>query len=164
MYLWHVKPLEIALSRGEITEGDGLRYYAAALLISLIATEYSLWWGPRSGWIFYSEGVVLGLILLWGLLRCWAANGGEAGRDILLRIVCLSVPIGIRVNSIAVVVGLLFYNSAHIFLNSETFRDPVRAFEFISYGIFVLFPFLFWHWLAASVHRTAMSETRARET
>lgn len=49
---------------------------------------------------FFSELFVLTLITVLGCLKTFDANGGNEGRLYVFRAICLSVPVGIRVNVI----------------------------------------------------------------
>lgn len=158
MYLWSIGPLERSLRRGEVSDRESLWYYGALSIVGLMSEEYSLWWGSRSGWLFYSEAVVLALMTIWGLVRCWEVNGGVAGDEILLKIVCLSVPIGIRASLLGLVAGQLLSTFRDRLLGSGAFRDPSLAYNYFSYAIFISMAIFPWRLLHRSLENIARPE------
>ena len=144
MHLWLIQPLVHDLAADKVSERQGMHYYLASTLLILAQLQYSLWWGPRSGWLFHFELFALILIACIGTLQCWRANKGD---QFVLRAVCLSVPAGIRVFVLSLTFGLLLqYNAEHLF-DYQSFRDPERAYNLVSYMGFIGFSAYFWYLL-----------------
>ncbi len=136
-----MQPLARELASGKVSDREGMHYFLASTLLVLVQVQYALWWGPRSGWLFHFEYVVLAILAWAGCYYCWKANNG---REFVLRAICLSVPAGVRVFLLSLVVGLtLSFNAAHIF-DYLTFRDPNRAYQLFSYAAFVGFSIYYW--------------------
>jgi len=143
MYFWLTRSLARDLALEKVSERDGMQYYLASTLIVLAQTQYSLWWGPRSGWLFHFELAALVIITCIGVHECWKANGPDR---FLLRIVCLSVPAGVRVFVLSLAFGLLLQFNAQRLFDYQTFRSPERAYDLVSYAGFLGFAIYFW-WL-----------------
>jgi hypothetical protein len=77
MHFWYVNPLARKLGKGLVTESQGALYFLASTILILLQEHYSLWFGPRSGWLFHFELVALVLIALVGVSQAWKANGGR---------------------------------------------------------------------------------------
>lgn len=133
-----------------------MHYYLASSLIFLAQTQYSLWWGPRSGWLFHFELVVLVMITCVGILQCWKVHKGD---QFLLKMICLSVPAGVRVFVLSVALGLLLQFNAQTLFDYQTFRSPERAYDLVSYALFVGFAVYFWYLLWQSIAKIAKAET-----
>ena len=129
------------LALGKVTERQGMHYFLASTLIVLAQTQYALWWGPRSGWLFAFEFFILAVAACVGCWMAWKANNG---REFVLRVICLSVPSGLQVFVLSLVFGfVLDQNATHLF-DPQTFRDPGYAYELVSYAGFVGFTLYFW--------------------
>ena len=146
MNLWKIRPLAKQLSANQVSEILGMRYFSASSLPVLFATYYSLWWGVLRDWLFYFEFVVLSVITVFGCYKAFEANGGREGDSFVLKAVCLSVPIGIRVNVISIAFGLSLYFSFGNIISFTSFGDPYGAYTIMGYTGFVGFSIYFW-WL-----------------
>jgi len=135
------------LSRGLVDERMSMIYYLISLLILLVATQYALWWGPRSGWLFHFELIFLVIVTIFGCLLCWSANGKEFGKSFVFRIVCFSVPSGIRVTVLSIAFGLLVHLNADLLLEPWFPFNPAVSYDLISYAGFIGFNVYFWYLL-----------------
>lgn len=142
MHLWLASPLAKDLSAGRVSERQGMFYYLASTLLILAQTQYSLWWGPRSGWLFYFEFVALAVIAWVGCIQCWRVSGGK---QFVFRALCLSVPAGVQVFALSLALGLVLqFNAASLF-DPVTFSDPARAYDLVSYASFTGLSIYFWY-------------------
>ena len=144
MHFWLIRPLALELATGKVSERQAMHYYLASTLIILAGTQYALWWGPRSGWLFHFELIVLSIAAIVGTLQCWKVSGGS---DFVFRAICLSVPAGLRVLVLSVVFGLVLQLKAESLFDYQTFRDPAKAYDLVSYAGFIGFSVYFWYLL-----------------
>lgn len=144
MRFWSIAALAGELASGRVTDRKAMHYFLASTLLILAQTHYALWWGPRSGWLFHFELLALATIACIGCVQCGSAGNG---RDFALRIVCLSVPCGVRVFALSLVLGLALHFNAATLFDHVTFRDPGRAFDLVSYAGFFGFSVYFWYLL-----------------
>ena len=131
MHFWRIQPLVHDLSTGKVSERQGMLYYLASTLIALAQTQYSLWWGPRSGWLFHLEFTALVVITYIGISQCWKANKGDA---FVFRAICLSVPAGVRVSFLSITFGLLLYFNAESLFDPRP-QKPERAYAWLAMRI-----------------------------
>ena len=141
MHLWLIRPLALDLATGKVSERQAMYYYLASTLIVLAGTQYALWWGPRSGWLFHFELVILSVAAIVGTLQGWKVSGGS---DFVFRAICLSVPAGLRALVLSIVFGLVLQLKAESLFDYQTFRDPAKAYDLVSYAGFVGFSVYFW--------------------
>ena len=154
MNFWKIKPLSKQLGANQVSEVLGMQYFLASSLLILFSTYYSLWWGVTRDWLFYFELVVLSVITIFGCYKAFEANGGKEGDAFVLKAVCLSVPIGVRVNVISIIFGLGLYFSFGNIISYTSFGDPYRAYTMIGYSGFVGFSIYFW-WLLVEAVKNA---------
>ena len=147
MFLWRINPLAKELAAEQISEQQGMAYFLASTLLILVQTQYAMWWGARSGWLFFVEFLILALIAIVGCICCWKANGSDNGTNFVLRAICLSVPAGIRVFVFSLFFGQLLYNTAEQIFDPTSFANPVWAYEVASYAGFIGFSIYFWYLL-----------------
>ena len=142
MHFWLVRPLARKLAAGQVSEREGMHYFLASTLIILTQTQLALWWGPRSGWLFYFEFLALAVIACIGCVQCWKVSGGK---QFVFRALCLSVPAGIQVFVMSLAFGLVLHFNAEALFDPYTFRDPARAYDLVSYVGFFAFSIYFWY-------------------
>lgn len=111
-------------------------------------------WGGVWSWHTYFEITVLCLITVVGCYKAFEANGGHEGKLFVLKVICLSVPAGVRFSLFSILAGLVLYFSAENLFSYPTFSDPVRAYTIISYVNFVGFSIYYWWLLVSGVKET----------
>lgn len=158
MHFWNITALAKRLGNNQISEIQGMYYFLASNLIILFATYYALWWGVSRNWLLYFEIFVLSVIAIFGCFKAFEANGGNEGQLFVLRAICLSVPIGIRVNVYSITFGLALYQSYGRLISFESFGDPERAFSLIGYTGFIGFSVYFWWLLVAGFRKVKTFE------
>lgn len=146
MYIWNIQALANQLGKDKVSEKKGMHYYLVSSLLLLFSTYYAIWWGSERGWLFYFEFIVLSAIIITGCLKIFESNGGEEGREFFKRAICLSVPVGMRVNIFSIVFGLFMYFNADNIFTPTSFSDPYQAYTIVGYAGFVGFNIYFW-WL-----------------
>lgn len=159
MHFWLASPLAKKLSTGQVSERQGMHYYLASSLLALIQMQYSLWWGPRSGWLFYFEFLVLAVITCVGVVQCWKVNGGK---EFVFRVICLSLPAGVQVFVLSLVFGLALQFNAESLFDPVSFRDPGRAYDLVSYAGFIGLAIYFWYVIYKNLAK--ISEAEAADT
>lgn len=155
MHFWLASPLAKELSEGRVSERQGMHYFLASTLLILIQTQYSLWWGPRSGWLFYFEFLALAVIACVGCIQCWKVSGGK---EFVFRAICLSVPAGVQVFVLSLVLGLTLQFNANSLFDPATFGNPARAYDLVSYALFIGFAIYFWYVIYQSFAKMAAIE------
>ena len=146
IYLWNAKELAKELGQDRISEKICMHYFLASCLLVLIVTYYSLFWDQIRNWLFYSEVIIVSVITIFGCLEIFKANSSNEGRDFVKRAICLSVPVGVRVNVLSGIFGLfLNLTATHIF-TATLFGDPLRAATLVFYAALVGFNIYYW-WL-----------------
>lgn len=158
MHLWSITALARELEHGRVTEKQGMYYFLASSLLVLFGMYYSLWWGVVRDGLFYLQLVTVLLITIFGCIKAFEANAGNDGRDFVIRAICLSVPVGVRVTVFFVLFGVPLYLYAGDVFTPMAFADPVRAFNLVSYLGVVGFNIYYWWLLVNGIEKAAGSE------
>ena len=146
MYLWKIKSLAKELSLSQVSEITGMRYFLTSVLLTLSTNYYALWFGVIRDWLFFLEVAALFIITIIGCISAFEANGGNKGREFILRAVCLTVPISIRIIVFSAIFSLIMYFGGEAVFSSTAFADPLQAYSYIRYLSYVGFNIYFW-WL-----------------
>lgn len=144
MYLWNFDHLARDLANQKITEKEGLHYFLASTLLILFQTYYAMWWGVDRSWLFFFDLLVLTVIAVIGCTEAFKANGANSGTSFVLRVICLSVPAGIRIAIFSITFGELLYFNAKSIFSTPTFANPEQAYLIISHAGFIGFSILYW--------------------
>lgn len=144
IHFWNTKALADELARDQVQERDAFLYFLANSVMWTTVLYYSIYWGMRFGWLFFYEFAVALVITVFGLLRCYEANGAAHGSHFVLRATCLSFPIGLKVNSASILLGWALYYLLSQHVDATLFRDPGRVYDLISFTWVAAFTFLFY--------------------
>jgi len=121
------------LSQDQLGEKDTMQYFLANSLLWTAALYYGIFAGAHISWMFLSEiGVVLAITAL-GVLRAYEANGSAEGQHFLFRVVCLSFPVGLKVNLISVLLSWVLYSVFPVLVDPIAFRNPDRVYDLITF-------------------------------
>jgi len=156
---WNTKALAQKLALEAVRERDTFSYYLLNSVMWTIMGYYGYYFGARIGWLFFYEILVVLAITVFGLARCYEANGGSSGQHFVLRATCLSFPIGLKINVASILLGWVYYFLFPRVVDATIFRDPGRVFDLIMFVWVPAFTALFfwrlWHHLSSIPHLTA---------
>jgi len=144
IHFWNTRALADELARDQVQERDAFLYFLANSVMWTTVLYYSIYWGARGGWLFFYEFAVALVITVFGLLRCYEANGAARGSHFVLRATCLSFPIGLKVNSASILLGWALFYLLPQYVDATLFRDPGRVYDLISFTWVAAFTFLFY--------------------
>ena len=150
---WNTGVIAAQLSRGEIGERDGLLYFVANSVLWTVNLYYGVMVGAKYDWLLFYELLVVLTITIFGLLKCFEANGGAEGNQFVLRATCLSFPLGIKVSLLSVASGWGIYYIFPRVVDPMSFRDPTRLYLLLMFllaaGLTAFFYWRLWLHLAA---------------
>ena len=157
MFLFDWRKLASDLATRRVTEFDSLKYYAAGAAIMLVTQQMAVFGGAPETTLFALDCVIAAFSTGAGILYCWQRNGGDAGSDFVLRMVCLSVPVGVRMTLLWIAAYAALTGSANIF-NSGFFSNPYRAQVLFSYAAYIGILVYFWNLMGQAMRLSATSE------
>jgi hypothetical protein len=92
MYIWKIEKLKEELVAGDMPERETFKYLvASSALYALAMIQYS---NPNS--LDTWSGVTAGIVTLMGLFFIYRCNGGDSGRDFLIRYLSISWVVFVR--------------------------------------------------------------------
>lgn len=162
MHLIDYRKLADDLASGRVTELDSLKYYAAGTVLAIVSQQAAAAGGINAPALFALDCVILLVASLAGVAFCWQKNGGSAGADFVLRMICLSVPVTIRMMLLYVLFSAAMYFSTGVFY-SGFFADPYRAQVIVSYAAFVGLLVYVWSTMGEAVRRAATAAERSAQ-
>lgn len=96
MYFWNDKKLSIDLKENKISQRDVLNYFFILLIMDSISAMYVLKSSNNQGLTLLSALIAL-IIHLVGISLCFKNNEQGDGKNFLDRLICLALPINIKV-------------------------------------------------------------------
>lgn len=155
IHFWNTGAIVVRLSRGEIGEGEALHYLMANSVLWTVNLYYGVLVGAKYDWLLFYELMVVVAITIFGLLKCFEANGGSEGNQFVLRATCLSFPLGIKLSLLSVACGWGIYYIFPTVVDSMSFRDPTRVYHLLTFLLATgLAAFFYWRlWLHLSAIR-----------
>ncbi len=110
MYFWDVDALACAFREKQVREWDRFRYYLLIFILGTGLQEISQIGLNESSFQSVQESIAVLVISIFGAWFCYRANLAGDNEDFLGRILCLSLPITIRL--------LVYFSGIHLFLAS----------------------------------------------
>lgn len=133
MYLWNVKALATDLREKKISQREKLYYFLATVFFSSL-TDFSGDIFPHTRSL---EALGVGFFInIIGIVFCYMANNEGDNEEFIDRLVCLSVPIGIRTLVVTIIVAL-----------AAAFFAPMISFpKHHFFGLLADLVFIFFFW------------------
>ncbi len=144
LHWWNTGRLVRDLARDAVSDRDGSRYMMVAGLLYMAALYQALWFGAPRNWAFFFEIVFVAFITLIGVHECYKANGGSNGTDFVARFSMLTVPVGVKLAVLGLILGQGVYYAAPHVLQTSQFRDPSIVYRYISFIMPVGFAFVYY--------------------
>lgn len=141
---WNTRQLVIELAEGRVSEYVAFQYFLANSVLWSLVLYYSALMNASANWLYLYEVVVVVVIIILGIQQCYKENGGSSGQEFVMRAICLSFPIGLKILLLEIVLGCgvnLYFLSV---VDWATFRDPVRVFNLLLFAWGVGFTALFY--------------------
>jgi hypothetical protein len=101
MYLWRVDRLVEYFRNDQVTEREKLKYMILYGVLLAAVPEVGLWGAGSMGYEYThmsAVGVLVGVVItILGTYYCYAKNRDGDNRDFITRIMCIGLPVTIRV-------------------------------------------------------------------
>lgn len=106
MYWWNTHKLAEAIKNDLLNEYDKMKYFLTLSLI-LIVSLYSIHFQKPPLVTAFIEMILMFFIVLLGILITFKANRGKEGKDYIVRVTCLSLPIFLKIILLSVLLGII---------------------------------------------------------
>ena len=107
MYIWRVNRLVEDLRADQVTEAESLKYLIFVAIICTISTDPVFAIGIEYSIFDALITLVLVIGVVFGTYYCYRKNQSGDNRDFIRRFVCLSVPVGIRLIPVVLILGMI---------------------------------------------------------
>jgi hypothetical protein len=108
LYLLDTHALASALRQASVEPNAAFRYFSVWLIFTVAVNYYEIYLMGPPDLLLILHGAFAVLITSVGLHRCYLANGGTVGKDLIGRFVTLALPITIKLQ---IVYELVYWSS-----------------------------------------------------
>jgi membrane protease YdiL (CAAX protease family) len=114
MYIWNIKKLAMDLQEDRISSREEMKYLMTFSLFFILITHFLLYpfetiegaaFTHESIFVFIADMIFIGFLTLWYLFRI---NQSGDNKDFIKRVMCLGLPIGVRILTVTMFFLFLF--------------------------------------------------------
>lgn len=143
MYIWRTKILTEDLGSGKVTEKSKMQYLLLSQVLYTIFIYHSLYTVIVFDVFFIMEFVLVAAIVVYGVIKCYLANGGEAGNSLLENFLCLSVPLAIKIGIFVFGIFYIYHYVGGYLFSVFLAIDPQLIHKFVALGIGLIGQYVF---------------------
>lgn len=143
IHILSTKSARVHLLSG-ISAADQARYWLVGALVGVAYNYQSGWIGFRFEWAILIDIFTTVAITWIGIQECYRANGEDKGRDLILRLAVLAVPLGIKLWFISLFLYALNWYGFPTFMRTGLFANPERAWHFLTFALWNGTTAIFW--------------------
>lgn len=125
--LWNTSGVARDLAAGRVSEAQSFGYFFACSVLALVNSYAASFLAPEINWLLLYEFFVALAVTLVGVRACYIANEGAVGREFVLRFICISLPVGIKLSLLSWALTVLLYRYPQALLDPFIFVNPQRA-------------------------------------
>ena len=143
MYFWKVNNLVEDFKSGKVSQKEEFKYMLLFSVL-MIFTSDPLFYVGSSYNIYDSVSTILMLAAsVWGVYYCYKINSAGDNKDFIVRVMCIGLPVGIRVLVIFIPIYILVQALTR-FLSEELTADGsnTEAYETTIYSVAISFIFI----------------------
>ena len=138
MYLWKTKELVLKMKNDELSQTEKFKYFLVFIILTTIFGGLSSYTSISPTFQSVIASILRAVIVIAGTILCYGTNKKGDDREFIDRIICISLPLGIKF-FVVFIVTLLLYVILSAIIIGDAF-DPQMATEslllvfiFISY-------------------------------
>jgi ribose/xylose/arabinose/galactoside ABC-type transport system permease subunit len=122
MYFWKVDNLVEDFKSGKMNQKEEFKYMLLSTVLMIFASDPLLYIGNSYN-IYDSVSTILMLaVSVWGVYYCYNINSSGDNKDFIVRVICIGLPVGIRLLVIFIPIFILV-GTLGGFLNEELMVD-----------------------------------------
>jgi hypothetical protein len=131
------------LASGQMTEKEKMQYLLISQVLYTLFIYHALVTVIVVDTFFALEFVLVTLIAIYGVYKCYEANGGSAGKGLLEKFLCLSVPLAIKIGALVFSIFYIYqFIGGHLY-NNPSLSDPQLIHKLVSFAIAIFAQLLF---------------------
>ncbi len=157
--VWNSAGVARDLAAGHVSEGDSFAYFVGSSVLLLVEGYVGTLIGTDIDWLLLYEFFVALVITVVGLRACYLVNGAGSGKDFLVRFICISLPVSVKLALVSWVLYVLFHLFPNPFLDPFLFVNEERAWALFSFlwvaGFTGAFYWRVWFHMRSVVQRCA---------
>ena len=158
MYFWNIKALAQTLKEKKLSSYDKMKYYLIMTvavtivyeILSFVPTEISL--------ITIADSILIVAITFIGIIICYKANQyGDKNEEFIDRMICLSLPITLRLIIICISIMILYMIIGYTFWGNE-FDSFVEKTNIVDVIIEMGFELAYYIWIRSHILKIVRGE------
>jgi hypothetical protein len=147
--LWNTRGVVADFVSNRTTQADSCAHLLALSLLWACETYLGFFVTPVVTWTLAFEFAVVAVVTYTGVRACYVANGGNGASDFVLRFICLSLPIQVKLSLLGWTFVGLVYRFPDTFLDPTILPDPEHTWCFVTVAWVGLFSAMYcwrvWH-------------------
>lgn len=140
MYLWKVDSLVKDFKSGKVSQKEELKYILLLTVVMALASDPVLYIGSAyNSYDTLSSVLMLG-ISIFGVYYCYKLNSSGDDKDFIVRIMCIGLPVMIRVLAVMFPIFIIAGALEGIFLYPETVDEEIfesTPMQVVSISVFI---------------------------
>ncbi len=130
---WNTRGVARDIAAGRISQADAFGHFVGLSLLWVVNGYLAIFVTPPIEWLLLYEFFVVAAITIVGLRACFLANGGNEGKDFLLRFICISFPVEVKLFLLSWVLIAAIYAHPEMLVDPAVFSDPERAWTLLTF-------------------------------
>jgi hypothetical protein len=107
MYLWKVDSLVEDLKSGNVTQKEEFKYMLLLTIAMIFASDPVLYIGAAYNSYDTMSSIIVLVISMLGVYYCYRINSSGDNRDFIVRVLCIGLPVMIRVLAVIIPVFIV---------------------------------------------------------
>jgi len=131
MYLWKVDLLVEDFKNNKVNQIEQFKYMMLFSIVMILVTDPSVYISASYNLFDFINTLFASLLTVWGVYYCYKINAKGDNTDFIVRVMCLGLPVGIRV---AVIFFSISFLTAIIegFVGIDILFDTTESGEYIT--------------------------------
>ena len=122
MYLWKTKELVLKMKNDELSQTEKFKYFLVFIILTTIFARLSSYTSISPTFQAVIVSILTAVIVIAGTILCYRTNRKGDDREFIDRIICISLPIYIKLFVVYIVI-LFLYNILYIVLSMIIIGD-----------------------------------------
>lgn len=125
MYLWKVDSLVKDFKSGKVSQKEEFKYMLLFTIMMAFAMNPALYIGVSYNYYDTLGSVLMFGISIFGVYYCYKINSRGDDRDFIVRMMCIGLPVMIRVSVVIIPIFIMGLILEAVFLDPEYFDEQI---------------------------------------
>jgi len=159
MYLWKVNSLVEDFKSGNVSQKEEFKYMLLYTITMVLGTDPALYIGSSYNYYDTLTSVLMLGISIFGIFYCYKLNSSGDNKDFIVRLMCLGLPVTIRVLTLMVPIFIIAGILEAVVLSPETLTEESFENTPIQVTIISLFTASYFWYLSIKIKAVSSQNT-----